>query len=115
MRISHDTHQELKSVMNSLSESEINVTFTLGDKDQSGGIDYQELIALMLPTAPEIIHRLSMTSKPVFNVKECFKKLDTNGNDLGIALRTTMNLLMPSVKSMRKGDEAISKKNSQMS
>ena len=115
MRISHDTHQEPKSVMNSLSESEINVTFTLGDKDQSGGIDYQELIALMLPTAPEIIHRLSMTSKPVFNVKECFKKLDTNGNDLGIALRTTMNLLMPSVKSMRKGDEAISKKNSQMS
>ena len=40
MRISHDTHQELKSVMNSLSESEIDVIFTLGDRDQSGKIDY---------------------------------------------------------------------------
>jgi Ca2+-binding EF-hand superfamily protein len=76
----HITRQELKGVMSRFSEAEVDAVFALGDKDQSGGIDYQEFIALMLPAAPGIIQRLSMTFRSVSNVKECFKKFDTNGD-----------------------------------
>ena len=76
----HITKSELSQVMNNFSQQEIDAVFALGDKDQSGGIDYQEFISLMLPQAPSIISKLAMSFRSVSNIKECFKKFDTNGD-----------------------------------
>merc|ERR1719336_835426 len=46
----HITKQELTGVMKGCSNAEVDAVFALGDIDQSGGIDYQEFIAMMIPT-----------------------------------------------------------------
>jgi len=74
----HVTKSELQQVMNGFSASEVDAIFALGDKDQSGGIDYQEFIGLMLPNAPATIARLGMAFRSIGNVKESFKKFDVN-------------------------------------
>merc|ERR1719438_269658 len=76
----HITKSELQQVMNGFSASEVESIFALGDKDSSGGIDYQEFIALMLPNAPATISKLAMSFRSVSNVKESFKKFDANGD-----------------------------------
>ena len=43
----HITKQELSGVMKGCSSSEVDAVFALGDVDQSGGIDFQEFIAMM--------------------------------------------------------------------
>ena len=37
----HITKQELSGVMKGCSNTEVEAVFALGDRDQSGGIDYQ--------------------------------------------------------------------------
>jgi len=76
----HVSKSELQQVMKGFSSSEVDAVFALGDKDQSGGIDYQEFIALMLPNAPATISRLGMSFRSIGNVKESFKKFDVNND-----------------------------------
>ena len=40
----HISRNELRQVMGSFTDAEVDAVFALGDKDQSGGIDYQEFI-----------------------------------------------------------------------
>merc|ERR1719195_477094 len=74
------TKSELQQVMNGFSAAEIESVFALGDKDQSGGIDYQEFISLMLPNAASTIAKLAMSFRSVSNIRESFKKFDANGD-----------------------------------
>merc|ERR1719187_1215804 len=53
------TRQELKSVMKGMSDAEVDAVFTLGDADQSGGIDYQEFFAMMVPNATSVLKKVS--------------------------------------------------------
>jgi calmodulin len=76
----HVSKQELQQVMKGFSVAEVEAVFNLGDKDQSGGIDSQEFISLMLPNAPSTIARLSQSFRSVANVKESFRKFDANGD-----------------------------------
>merc|ERR1719458_680645 len=76
----HISKQELQQVMKGFSAGEVESIFALGDKDQSGGIDIQEFISLMLPSAPATIARLSQNFRSVANVKDSFKKFDANGD-----------------------------------
>ena len=76
----HVTKAELQQVMNGFSSTEVEAVFALGDRDQSGGIDYQEFISLMLPNAPAIISKLAMSFRSISNIKESFKKFDINGD-----------------------------------
>jgi calcium-binding protein CML len=76
----HVSKEELQQVMKGFSAAEVEAIFALGDKDQSGGIDIQEFISLMLPSAPATIARLSQSFRSVANVKESFKKFDANGD-----------------------------------
>ena len=76
----HITKTELQQVMNGFSAAEVESIFALGDKDQSGGIDYQEFISLMLPNAPATIAKLALSFRSVSNIKESFKKFDANGD-----------------------------------
>merc|ERR550532_1295289 len=74
----HVTKAELQQVMKGFSATEVESIFALGDKDQSGGIDYQEFISLMLPNAPAMIAKLAMSFRSISNIKESFKKFDIN-------------------------------------
>ena len=74
----HISKSELQQVMNGFSVTEVEANFALGDKDQSGGIDYQEFIGLMLPNAPATIAKLEMAFRSIGNVIESFKKFDVN-------------------------------------
>merc|ERR1719342_366348 len=76
----HITKSELQQVMSGFSATEVDSVFALGDKDQSGGIDYQEFIGLMLPNAAAPISKLAMSFRSVSNIKESFKKFDANGD-----------------------------------
>lgn len=74
----HVSKQELQQVMSGFSDAEVDAIFALGDKDQSGGIDIQEFITLMLPSAPGVIAKLALNFRSISNIKECFKKFDVN-------------------------------------
>ena len=76
----HISKDELKQVLSGFSIDEIESVFALGDKDQSGGIDIQEFIGLMLPTAPATISKLAMSFRSITNIRESFKKFDLNGD-----------------------------------
>jgi Ca2+-binding EF-hand superfamily protein len=76
----HISRAELRNVMAKFSEAEVDAVFALGDMDQSGGIDYQEFIALLIPHASETIRKLSSQFRSVADVKAAFKRLDLNGD-----------------------------------
>merc|ERR1719208_343920 len=93
----HITRLELRQVMSSFSESEVDTVFALGDTDKSGGIDYQEFITLLVPGASQTITKLSAQFKTVADIKAAFKRLDAN-NDGQICrdeLRAGMRLSDP--------------------
>merc|ERR1719208_562555 len=93
----HITRLELRQVMSSFSESEVDTVFALGDTDKSGGIDYQEFITLLVPGASQTISKLSAQFKTVADIKAAFKRLDAN-NDGQICrdeLRAGMRLSDP--------------------
>ena len=90
----HINKDELKKVLSGFSSEEIESIFALGDKDQSGGIDIQEFIGLMLPSAPSTIAKLAASFRSITNIRESFKKFDKN-NDGQICrqeLKTGMKL-----------------------
>merc|ERR1711899_343173 len=76
----HISRLELRQVMSSFSESEVDTVFALGDMDKSGGIDYQEFISLLVPGASQTINKLSSQFKTVADIKAAFKRLDANGD-----------------------------------
>merc|ERR1719232_1060034 len=76
----HITRLELRQVMSSFSESEVDTVFALGDMDKSGGIDYQEFISLLVPGASQTINKLSSQFRSVADIKAAFKRLDVNGD-----------------------------------
>merc|ERR1719419_793329 len=76
----HISRPELRQVMSSFSESEVDTVFALGDMDKSGGIDYQEFISLLVPGASQTINKLSSQFKTVADIKAAFKRLDANGD-----------------------------------
>merc|ERR1719495_1495778 len=76
----HITRQELKGVMAKFSDSEVDAVFALGDRDQSGGIDYTEFIAMMIPNSGSILKKISSQFGSEKKVMEGFKKLDANGD-----------------------------------
>merc|ERR1711970_1328606 len=76
----HITRQELKGVMAGFSDSEVDAVFALGDSDQSGGIDYVEFIAMMIPNSGSILKKISSKFGSEKNVLEGFKKIDANGD-----------------------------------
>merc|ERR1719208_430693 len=93
----HITRLELRQVMSSFSESEVDTVFALGDTDKSGGIDYQEFITLLVPGASQVVTKLSAQFKTVADIKAAFKRLDAN-NDGQICrdeLRAGMRLSDP--------------------
>merc|ERR1719245_2843797 len=76
----HISRLELRQVMSSFSESEVDTVFALGDMDKSGGIDYQEFISLLVPGASQVVNKLSSNFKSVADIKAAFKRLDVNGD-----------------------------------
>merc|ERR1719483_1664144 len=76
----HISRSELRQVMSSFSEPEVDSIFALGDKDQSGGIDYQEFIAMMIPNSSTVLKRVSSQFNSISAVKEGFKRIDNNGD-----------------------------------
>merc|ERR1719270_1146345 len=76
----HITRLELRQVMSSFSESEVDTVFALGDMDKSGGIDYQEFISPLVPGASQVVNKLSSNFKSVADIKAAFKRLDVNGD-----------------------------------
>merc|ERR1712106_303071 len=76
----HISRTELRQVMSSFSEAEVDSIFALGDKDQSGGIDYQEFIGMMLPNSGSILQGIASQFNSISSVKEGFKRIDNNGD-----------------------------------
>merc|ERR1711962_256557 len=74
----HISRTELRQVMSKFSESEVDAVFSLGDMDQSGCIDYQEFIVMMLSNASATLQRLSSQFRSISDVKSAFKKIDVN-------------------------------------
>ena len=76
----HISRMELRQVMSSFSETEVDTVFSLGDMDKSGGIDYQEFISLLVPGASQTINKLSSQFRSVADIKSAFKRIDANGD-----------------------------------
>merc|ERR1719153_798078 len=76
----HISRSELRGVMGQFSEQDVDSIFALGDKDQSGGIDYQEFISMMMPNSQNILMGVSQQFKSITDIKEGFKRIDTNGD-----------------------------------
>merc|ERR1719394_93349 len=76
----HITKQELTGVMKGCSSTEVEAVFALGDIDQSGGIDYQEFIAMMIPNSGSILKKISNQIGNENRVIEEFKRVDANGD-----------------------------------
>jgi calmodulin len=76
----HISRSELRQVMSSFSDPEVDSIFALGDKDQSGGIDYQEFIGLMIPNSSNILSKIAAQFASIQKIKDGFKKIDNNND-----------------------------------
>merc|ERR1719239_1180851 len=76
----HISRSELRGVMGKFSEQDVDSIFALGDQDQSGRIDYQEFISMMMPNSQNILMAVSQQFKTITDIKEGFKRVDTNGD-----------------------------------
>merc|ERR1711874_125612 len=76
----HITKEELSGVMQGCSSTEVEAVFALGDRDQSGGIDYQEFIAMMIPNSGTILKKISSQIGNEDRVIKEFKRIDANGD-----------------------------------
>merc|ERR1719295_1173377 len=72
----------LKSSGESYSDVEVDAIFSLGDVDGDGEITLEEFVALMSPSAAQIVQKLSKNFKNLEDVKEAFKQIDTNNDGL---------------------------------
>ena len=76
----HISLTELRSMMSGFSPAEVEAVFALGDKDLSGGIDFNEYIALMIPNCGSILKKVSARFSTIQDVMETFKKIDANND-----------------------------------
>ncbi|MFO0005035.1 MAG: EF-hand domain-containing protein, partial [bacterium] len=76
----HISRQELKQVMAGFPDQEVDSIFELGDKDQNGGIDYQEFVAMMIPKSSSILKKIASQFSGVQQIKDAFKSIDANGD-----------------------------------
>merc|ERR1719347_2123883 len=62
------------------TKQDIDAIFAAGDVDGNGEIDYEEFIALMCPSASDIVEKFRAKYKNVNDVKSAFKRFDRNGD-----------------------------------
>ena len=60
--------------------SRASAVFSAADIDGNGEIDYEEFIALMCPSASDIVEKFRAKYKNVNDVKSAFKRFDRNGD-----------------------------------
>merc|ERR1719376_1564050 len=70
----------LSSTGGNFTKQEIDTIFMAGDVDGDGEIDYEEFIALMCPSASDIVEKFRAKYKNVNDVKSAFKRFDRNGD-----------------------------------
>merc|ERR1719233_2625907 len=70
----------LASTGGNFTKQDIDVLFAAGDVDGDGQIDYEEFIALMCPSASDIVEKFRAKYKNVNDVKSAFKRFDRNGD-----------------------------------
>ena len=70
----------LSSTGENSAEQEIDTIFKAADVDGNGEIDYEEFIALMCPSASDIVEKFRAKYKNVNDVKSAFKRFDRNGD-----------------------------------
>merc|ERR550532_1962285 len=74
--------QAMKSSGQSYSDIEVDAIFSLGDSDGDGEVSLQEFVALMSPSASEILGKLRSSFKSIQDVKTTFKRIDTDNDGL---------------------------------
>merc|ERR1719193_1413932 len=74
--------QALKSSGQAYSDIEVDAIFSLGDSDGDGEVSLQEFVALMSPSASEVLNKLRTSFKSIQDVKAAFKKIDTDNDGL---------------------------------
>ena len=85
----------LKSSGQNFTQQEINAIFNAGDINKDGNVDYEEFIALMCPSASDIVSKFRSQYKNLEDVKAAFKRFDHNGdgsldrNELSAALKSS--------------------------
>merc|ERR1719357_1169151 len=72
----------MKSSGESYSDVEVDAIFSLGDVDGDGEITLEEFVALMSPSASNIVQRLSKSFKNLQCVKDAFKEIDKDNDGL---------------------------------
>merc|ERR1711899_207821 len=68
------------SQVGNFTRQDIDTLFAAGDVDGDGKIDYEEFIALMCPSASDIIEKFRAKYRNVNDVKAAFKRFDRNGD-----------------------------------
>merc|ERR1719315_181710 len=76
----HITRPELKGVMAKFTDAEVDAVFALGDRDQSGGIDYIEFIGMMIPNSGTRLKKISSQFADEKAVINGFKRIDANND-----------------------------------
>ena len=66
--------------MKGCSSTEVDAVLALGDVDQSGGIDSQEFIAMMIPNSGSILMKMACQIGNEAKVVQEFKMVDANGD-----------------------------------
>ena len=68
--------QALKASGGSFTQQDIDTIFAAGDSDGNGEIDYEEFIALMCPSASDIVEKFRSKYTTLNDVKAAFKRFD---------------------------------------
>merc|ERR1719336_898739 len=72
--------QALQSSGGNFTQQDIDALFAAGDVDGNGEIDYEEFIALMCPSASDIVEKFRSKYTTMNDVKAAFKRFDRNGD-----------------------------------
>merc|ERR1712128_87456 len=70
----------LSSTGGNFTKQDIDTIFMAADIDGNGAIDYEEFIALMCPSASDIVEKFRAKYKNVNDVRAAFKRFDRNGD-----------------------------------
>merc|ERR1719336_1125785 len=70
----------LKASGGNFTQQDIDTLFAAGDIDGNGEIDYEEFIALMCPSASDIVEKFRAKYKTLNDVRAAFKRFDRNGD-----------------------------------
>merc|ERR1719336_1678117 len=72
--------QALQSSGGNFTQQDIDAIFAAADSDGNGEIDYEEFIALMCPSASDIVEKFRSKYTTMNDVKAAFKRFDRNGD-----------------------------------